>query len=102
MHIEEQPFVRDGLRPGDIVTCDLRVGTVSIIRPKDASYPAGGYRTLRWGSGAASDKRYVSSITDRPGFLDFMMTLAETHGCGIRVDHRSESKLACELIALVV
>lgn len=93
----EKIFAKDGLKPGDVAVCELRIGTMYVTRPKDPNADAVGEDVLLWGDG--DNKKYVSSVTDRSSFLDFMMALAETHDCGVQATHQTEERVACVLVA---
>lgn len=92
----EQVFVKDGLKPGDVVVCEVRIGTIYITRDKSPDADSAGSDVLLWGNG--DNKKYVSSITDRGSFVDFVFALAESHNCTIRLTHRSEERMACVLV----
>lgn len=93
MYVEEKCFVSEGLKPGDIVTCELKLGTLLIARTTPQ-----GVTLLRWSNG--DNKMTIYSITDLASFHGFAQALAETHNCRLKNTLHTEDKISFELIAI--
>ena len=92
MYVEEKCFVSEGLKPGDIVTCELKLGTLLITRITPL-----GVISLLWSNG--DNKMTIHSIANRTSFMDFVYPLAESHNCRLAVRQNTEDKISFELIA---
>lgn len=82
----------EGLKPGDILTYELKLGTMLIERISPE-----GISILRWSNG--DNKMTINTLSGRSGFVELTQVLAETHNCRFKNTFESEEKLSFTLVA---